>query len=179
MKSVSSLSRLITGWRRRPSSRYHRTPGAPVDRTEGGAIPCRSNRIAVAGSSAGGYLRSCRDSASLPSRRWSHSWGYRDMRPWYSRPDPFYSKQPAVASDEAYGAVGGAAISQPRRKTTVAVCLYRRQHGLWPKEVASMIDTDRAGSIVTVRFATSPRISADLGARTATPTSARTVENDG
>jgi len=95
-------------------------------------------RIAVAGGSAGGYLTLCsgflvepRPKALVPF------WGYGDVAgAWYSRPDPFYSKQPAVPKDEAYAAVGKEVITGSEGKNNRGrFYLYCRQQGLWPREV--------------------------------------------
>jgi dipeptidyl aminopeptidase/acylaminoacyl peptidase len=65
-------------------------------------------------------------------------YGYGDIAgAWYSRPDAFYSKQPAVPKEEAYQAVGGAVLSGARGPNNrPRFYLYCRQQGLWPKEVA-------------------------------------------
>lgn len=96
------------------------------------------DRIAVAGGSAGGYLTLMAGFCLAPRPRALASfWGYGDIAgPWYSRPDPFYSKQPAVPKEEAYGAVGSEVISEPPGKNSRGrFYLYCRQQGLWPKEV--------------------------------------------
>src|SRR5439155_25870192 len=54
---------------------------------------------------------------------------------WYSRPDPYYSQQPAVSREEAYGAVGTTPITQSQDNKRGRFYLYCRQHGLWPREV--------------------------------------------
>jgi len=97
-----------------------------------------ARRIGVAGGSAGGYLTLMAGFCLTPRPRALASfWGYGDIAgPWYSRPDPFYSKQPAVSREEAYGAVGRAAISElPGKHNRGRFYLYCRQQGLWPKEV--------------------------------------------
>jgi len=69
-------------------------------------------------------------------------YGYGDIAgPWYSRPDPFYSRQPAVSKDAAYRSVGTCdrGDSQGSREPFY---LYCRQQGLWPREVAGH-DPDR------------------------------------
>ncbi|HVC92635.1 MAG TPA: alpha/beta hydrolase [Pirellulales bacterium] len=95
-------------------------------------------RIAVTGGSAGGYLTLCsgflvepRPKALVPF------WGYGDVAgSWYSRPDPFYSKQPAVPKEEAYAAVGNEVITGGEGKNNRGrFYLYCRQQGLWPREV--------------------------------------------
>jgi dipeptidyl aminopeptidase/acylaminoacyl peptidase len=92
----------------------------------------------VAGGSAGGYLTLMAGFCLTPRPRALASfWGYGDIAgPWYSRPDPFYSQQPAVPKEDAYGAVGSMVISEPPPKNSRGrFYLYCRQHGLWPKEV--------------------------------------------
>jgi acetyl esterase/lipase len=103
------------------------------------------NRIAVMGGSAGGYLTLAGGFRVEPRPKALVSfWGYGDIAgDWYSRPDPFYSKQPAVPKGEAYGAVGGQVISESSGKNNRhRFYLYCRQNGLWPKEVAGF-DSDK------------------------------------
>jgi acetyl esterase/lipase len=97
-----------------------------------------ADRLAVVGHSAGGYLTLMtgillepRPKALVPY------YGYGDIAgEWYSRPDPFYSSQPAVPEEEARAAVGTAPVSDPPQSSPrMRFYLYCRQHGLWPKEV--------------------------------------------
>jgi dipeptidyl aminopeptidase/acylaminoacyl peptidase len=71
-------------------------------------------------------------------------WGYGDIAgAWYSRPDPFYSQQPAVPKEEAYQAVGNTVISESSGKNNRhRFYLYCRQNGTWPKEVTG-VDPDK------------------------------------
>ena len=97
------------------------------------------DKLAVAGGSAGGYLTEMTGFCVSPRPRALVSYfGYGDITaPWYSRPDPFYSKQPHVPKDEAAQAVGTQVISEPPEKNQRGrFYLYTRQQGLWPKEVA-------------------------------------------
>jgi acetyl esterase/lipase len=99
----------------------------------------RTDRIAVLGGSAGGYLTLCTGFRIEPRPVALVSfWGYGDIAgDWYGRPDPFYRRQPLVAEAEARAAVGNAVISEPpagNRRTRFY--LYCRQNGLWPREVA-------------------------------------------
>jgi acetyl esterase/lipase len=97
-----------------------------------------SKRIAVMGGSAGGYLTLAAGFRVDPRPRALVSfWGYGDIAgPWYSRPDPFYSKMPPVPKEEADKAVGGPVLSESSGKNNRGrVYHYCRQHGLWPREV--------------------------------------------
>jgi acetyl esterase/lipase len=101
-----------------------------------------SDRIAVVGHSAGGYLTLMTGVCVSPRPRVLVSfYGYGDIAgQWYSRPDAFYAQQPAVPAEEAYQLVGGPVITgtpfegsqfQDRSR----FYLFCRQQGLWPKEV--------------------------------------------
>jgi acetyl esterase/lipase len=94
-------------------------------------------RIAVIGHSAGGYLTLMTGFCVSPRPKALVSfYGYGDIAgKWYSRPDPFYSKEPAVSKDEAYQGVRGSVVSGSLDGKRWRFYLYCRQHGLWPKEV--------------------------------------------
>lgn len=101
-------------------------------------------RLAVVGHSAGGYLTLMAGTLLKPPPRALVSfYGYGDIAgEWYSRPDPFYSAQPAVTELEARSSVGSKALSEPPRENTrFRFYLYCRQRGLWPKEVTG-VDPD-------------------------------------
>ena len=101
-----------------------------------GADPAR---IGVVGHSAGGYLTlTCGYRLKPRPRALVSFYGYGDIAAdWYSRPDPFYSQQPAVPKDEAYQSVGSTPLSgAPGSNRRFRFYLYCRQQGLWPKEVA-------------------------------------------
>jgi acetyl esterase/lipase len=103
------------------------------------------DRIAVMGGSAGGYLTLTTGYRQEPRPRALVSfWGYGDIAgAWYSRPDPFYAKMPAVPKDEAYKAVGDKPLSEVTGKNSRGrFYLYCRQQGIWPKEVAGL-DPDK------------------------------------
>jgi acetyl esterase/lipase len=98
----------------------------------------RTDRIAVLGGSAGGYLTLCTGFLIEPRPAALVSfWGYGDIAgPWYSRPDPFYRRDPLISQTEARAAVGNTVIAEPppgnQRSRFYRFC---RQNGLWPKEV--------------------------------------------
>src|SRR5262249_37994993 len=86
--------------------RWVRTEGPKLFRID-------PKRMAVVGHSAGGYLTLAAGYRFRPRPRALVSfYGYGDIAgDWYSKPDPFYSKQPAVSREEAYAAVGKTAVS--------------------------------------------------------------------
>jgi acetyl esterase/lipase len=75
-------------------------------------------------------------------------YGYGDIvGEWYTRPDPYYSKEPAVSPEEARQGVGGPVISGSQfvgfSDPRWLFYLFCRQQGLWPREVAGYDpDTD-------------------------------------
>jgi acetyl esterase/lipase len=108
-------------------------------RATAGTLRIDPDRLAVCGGSAGGYLTLMTGFAVSPRPKALVSWwGYGDIvGPWYSRPDPFYLRQPAVTREEALSAVGTAPISEvPPGNKRGRFYLYCRQQGLWPKEVS-------------------------------------------
>ena len=107
-------------------------------RRRSGDLGIDPRRIAVCGGSAGGYLTLMTGFCIRPRPGALVSfWGYGDIAgPWYSRPDPFYLKQPPVSRQEALAAVGGVPLSEPPEgNTRFRFYLYCRQQGAWPKEV--------------------------------------------
>ncbi|MFB3922756.1 MAG: alpha/beta hydrolase [Terriglobia bacterium] len=95
------------------------------------------NRIAVVGHSAGGYLTlSAGYQCNPPPRALVSFYGYGDIvGPWYSRPDPFYLKEPAVSLEKARLSVGNEIVSEGAEESRWFFYLYCRQQGLWPKMV--------------------------------------------
>ena len=96
------------------------------------------DKLAVAGSSAGGYLTLMTGFCVSPRPRALLSLsGYGDITStWYSRPSPFYLQQALVSREEAYRSVGTACVSVPPEKDQrFRFYLYCRQQGIWPKEV--------------------------------------------
>ncbi len=100
-----------------------------------------SEKVIVAGHSAGGYLTMmcgfCLD--NNPQGLISY-FGYGDItKPWYSEPDPFYSAMDIVKKEDVR-------LSGYEKETTCdyegrnlgALYLYYRQNGLWTKEVGGV-----------------------------------------
>lgn len=95
-------------------------------------------RVAVVGHSAGGYLALMSGCCVVPRPRAIVSfYGYGDIvGDWYSQPDPFYCRQPAVSEEESGRLKPGPVISELYEgRGKDKLYLYCRQHGLWPQEV--------------------------------------------
>jgi len=95
------------------------------------------NRIAVVGHSAGGYLALMSGFRLNPRPAAVVAfYGYGDIAgEWYSRPDPYYNRQPAVTKEEAYQAVGTGVSAEDQDGKREQFYLYTRQQGRWPREV--------------------------------------------
>jgi acetyl esterase/lipase len=98
-------------------------------------------RIAVAGSSAGGYLTLMAGCRVQPRPVALVSlWGYGDLiGPWYSEPSPHarhHTLKPSAA--EAWRQVAGPPIAdvKDRRGNGQAFYQFCRQHGIWPWAVS-------------------------------------------
>jgi dipeptidyl aminopeptidase/acylaminoacyl peptidase len=95
------------------------------------------NRIAVVGHSAGGYLALMSGFCVKPRPKAVVAfYGYGDIAgDWYSRPDAFYRRKPAVPKTEAYSVVDHGVLSEGTAPERFRFYLYCRQNGLWPNEV--------------------------------------------
>ena len=107
------------------------------------------DRLAVMGSSAGGYLTLTAGFRFQPRPRALVSlYGYGDLTgPWYSKPSPFYLQSPAVSEQEARSVVGETPVScpgEPGSPDRGVFYLYCRQQGIWPEEVSGH-DSNDAG----------------------------------
>ena len=98
------------------------------------------DRLAIAGDSAGGYLTLMTGFRVKPRPTvLAVFWGYGDITsPWYSKPDPFYLRQPHVTKEQAYSAVGATPCltAPPEHNQRHHFYLYCRQNGFWPKGVS-------------------------------------------
>jgi acetyl esterase/lipase len=100
-----------------------------------------SDRIAVAGGSAGGYLTLLSGTGPVPRPRALVAyWGYGDVDgPWYTKPSEHYRKAPLVSREEALKGIGGSVLTGTDARTQPGrsrYYLYLRQNGLWTREVA-------------------------------------------
>lgn len=103
-----------------------------------GLFAADPGRLAAVGHSAGGYLAlmsGC--GAGACPRAIVSFYGYGDLvGDWYSKPDPFYCRQPRVTEEESGRQVSGPVISEPYEgRGKDKFYLYCRQHGTWPLEV--------------------------------------------
>jgi acetyl esterase/lipase len=99
------------------------------------------SKIAVMGTSAGGYLtltagfRAEHRPAALIS-----FWGYGDLvGPWYSEPSLYPRHNPRkISSEEAYAQVDGPPVSEPAARQGDGIMFYNytRQTGTWPQAVS-------------------------------------------
>ena len=99
------------------------------------------DRIVVIGHSAGGYLTLAAGYRLHPRPKALVAfYGYGDIiGDWYSRPDPFYLKEPLVTRERALAGIGSQPISEALDESARwPFYLYCRQQGLWPKEVVGI-----------------------------------------
>lgn len=96
-----------------------------------------ASRVAAVGHSAGGYLALMAGvRVEPPLQALVSFYGYGDIvGDWYSRPDPFYCRQPRVSEEEARRTVGQSCTSGEGDGGRELFYLYCRQQGLWPREV--------------------------------------------
>jgi acetyl esterase/lipase len=99
-----------------------------------------TERVVVAGGSAGGYLTLMTGFAVKPRPRALVAyWGYGDVDgDWYTKPSEHYRKQGLVDREQAYKAVGSRVLTGAEGDDGRArgrFYLYLRQNGLWTKEV--------------------------------------------
>jgi acetyl esterase/lipase len=112
-----------------------------VRRQGAGLFNVDPDRLAVVGHSAGGYLTLMTGFNVDPRPKALVSfYGYGDIvGDWYSRPDPFYNREPAVSPEMARQGIGSVATtgseSDDFTESRWLFYLYCRQQGLWPKEV--------------------------------------------
>lgn len=105
-------------------------------RKEGAALGIDPQRLALVGHSAGGYLTLQMAWSVRPApRAVAAFYGYGDIAgDWYSKPDPFYNRQPKVSQADALASVGKAEVAEPPSGNQRGrYYLYARQNGLWPK----------------------------------------------
>ena len=105
-------------------------------------------RLAAVGHSAGGYLTLLAGCLVSPRPRALVAfYGYGDIvADWYTKPDPFYCRQPLVteeASGRLYHGPVTSQVYEGRRKEQFY--LYCRQQGTWPQEVGGRDPDEEPG----------------------------------
>lgn len=100
-----------------------------------------TGRVAVMGSSAGGYLTLTSGYRVRPRPNALVSfWGYGDLiGDWYSQPSPHARHQRVqMTREEAFHQVSGPPVSDARDRKGNGGAFYQhcRQHGIWPKAVS-------------------------------------------
>ena len=92
------------------------------------------DRIAVTGSSAGGYLALVTGTFSRKPQAIVTNAGYGDvLGDWYYKPDPFYLRQPLVDKEKAFSYIGDKEVTEGHHGS---LYLYCRQQGLWTSLVS-------------------------------------------
>lgn len=94
------------------------------------------HRIAMMGSSAGGYLSLMTGTLKVKPKAIVSFYGYGDiLGEWYTAPSAFYCQRPIISKEEAENTVGRQERSTGgnRRYTYYFYC---RQRGIWPEMVS-------------------------------------------
>jgi acetyl esterase/lipase len=106
------------------------------------------SKVAVIGHSGGGYLALIAGFRLRPRPVAVVSfYGYGDITAdWYSRPDPFYCRQPLVLREEAYQSVGTRLVSEDPNGNRAPFYLYTRQQGIWPVELTGHDPDEEPGA---------------------------------
>ena len=103
-----------------------------------GQLGFDGSRLAVMGSSAGGYLSLMTGTFGVRPRAIVSFFGYGDiLGEWYSRPSEHYCQHPLVSREEALRAVGTEATTAGEF-SRFAYYLYTRQQGNWVQSVSGL-----------------------------------------
>ena len=97
-----------------------------------------TSRIAIMGSSAGGYLSLLAGTMKIKSKAIVSLYGYGDiLGTWYTRASDFYCKKPIIKKDEAMRYIGSKEITNGEWDR-INYYIYCRQNGIWVQEVTKM-----------------------------------------
>jgi acetyl esterase/lipase len=95
-----------------------------------------SDRMAVMGGSAGGYLSLMTGIFAVKPKAIVSFYGYGDiLGEWYTRPSSFYCQRKMITEDEALASVGRPVVSAGGNRR-YAFYFYCRQQGIWPEAVS-------------------------------------------
>ncbi len=93
-------------------------------------------KIAIVGSSAGGFLSLLTGSFDIKPKAIVSFYGYGDIiADWYCKPSFFYCQKPLVSKEEAYSFINKGVISEGSTER-IQYYLYCRQNGIWTSEVS-------------------------------------------
>lgn len=96
-------------------------------------------RVAVVGSSAGGFLALCTGTFKYKPRAIVSFYGYGDISaPWALEPSPFYTQKDMIPEDMAKSSVSDQIITNASIERRFLLYLYARQSGNWIKEVTGL-----------------------------------------
>lgn len=98
-----------------------------------------ASKVAVVGSSAGGYLSLMTGTLETPEKPKAivSFYGYGDIGgQWYTTPSQFYCQQPIVTREQAIRVVSNHTVSEGTMDERFAFYLYCRQTGRWVQEVS-------------------------------------------
>jgi acetyl esterase/lipase len=101
------------------------------------------NKIAVMGSSAGGYLSLLTGTMDIKPKAIVSFYGYGDiLGDWYAQPSEFYCKKPMITRSKALESIGNKELTNGVEEERFDFYLYCRQQGVWVQEV-TRIDPDK------------------------------------
>jgi len=95
-----------------------------------------SDKLAVVGCSAGGYLSLMTGTFIDKPKAIVSFYGYGDIiRDWYTKPSRHYLQKPIISRGQAYSFVGNTVITEGERQRYIYY-LYCRQNGIWTSEIS-------------------------------------------
>ncbi|SHG79621.1 alpha/beta hydrolase [Ornithinibacillus halophilus] len=97
------------------------------------------SKIAVMGSSAGGYLALLSGVFTKKPKAIVSLYGYGDITgDWYMKPSSFFLQKPQVPKNLAYQLISPTVLSEGPIEKRYAIYLYCRQQGAWLQEATGM-----------------------------------------
>ncbi len=104
---------------------------------------CNPKKIAVIGSSAGGYLSLLSGTLTNKPKAIVSFYGYGDITgDWAIKPSPHYQKMTTVPKELAKMLVSNEPISVGPIQKRYAIYMYARQNGVWIEEISGLNKED-------------------------------------